>query len=141
MLEKSLAFEVKKEIRIRMVKKIRIKTEKVTMEAELFRTKTATAIWDSLPIQAKVNTWGEEIYFAIPVKMGPEEAKDVVKEGDLGYWPQGSGFCIFFGKTPISTESEIRPASPVNLIGRLLGDPKEWRKVSDGEKISIERTS
>ena len=122
-----------------MGKKIGIKTEKVTMEAELFETKTANAIWDSLPIEAKVNTWGEEIYFAIPVKMGPEKAVDVVKEGDLGYWPDGNGFCIFFGKTPASTKSEIRPASPVNLIGKLLGNPKDWKRVKDGEKITIER--
>jgi len=122
-----------------MAKKIRIKTEKVTMEAELLETKTAKAIWNSLPIEAKVNTWGEEIYFAIPVNMDPEDAVDVVKEGDLGYWPQGNGFCIFFGKTPVSTESEIRPASPVNLIGKLLGNPRDWRKVKDGEKIVIER--
>jgi len=109
------------------------------MEAELLETKTAKAIWNSLPIEAKVNTWGEEIYFAIPVKKGPEDAVDVVKEGDLGYWPQGNGFCIFFGKTPVSAESEIRPASPVNLIGKLLGNPKDWRKVKDGEEIVIER--
>ncbi len=109
------------------------------MEAELLETKTAKAIWDALPIEAKVNTWGEEIYFAIPVEEGPEEAVDVVQEGDLGYWPEGNGFCIFFGKTPVSTESEIRPASPVNIIGRLLGNPKDWKKVKDGEKITIHR--
>jgi len=124
-----------------MVKKIRIKTGKVTMEAELFETKTASAIWNALPIEAKVNTWGEEIYFSIPVKMGPEKAVGVVREGDLGYWPQGNGFCIFFGKTPVSRESEIRPASPVNLIGKLLGNPKDWRKVKDGERIVIERVT
>lgn len=109
------------------------------MEAELLETKTANAIWDSLPIEAKVNTWGEEIYFAIPVNMGSEEAVDVVQEGDLGYWPQGNGFCIFFGKTPASTGSEIKPASPVNIIGRLLGNPKDWKKVKDGEKITLNR--
>jgi len=122
-----------------MARKINIKTEKVAMEAELLKTKTAKAIWDSLPIEAKVNTWGKEIYFTIPVDMGPEEAVDVVQEGDLGYWPEGNGFCIFFGKTPVSTESEIRPASPVNIIGRLLGNPKDWKKVKDGEKITLDR--
>jgi len=121
------------------VKKINIKTEKVTMEAELLETKTAKAIWDALPIEAKVNTWGEEIYFTIPVDMGSEDAVDVVQEGDLGYWPEGNGFCIFFGKTPVSTESEIKPASPVNIIGRLLGNPKDWKKVKDGEKITLDR--
>ena len=121
------------------MKKINIKTEKVTMEAELLETKTAKAIWDALPIEAKVNTWGEEIYFTIPVDMGSEDAVDVVQEGDLGYWPEGNGFCIFFGKTPVSTESEIKPASPVNIIGRLLGNPKDWKKVKDGEKITLDR--
>ncbi len=64
---------------------------------------------------------------------------DVVQKGDLGYWPEGNGFCIFFGKTPVSTESEIKPASAVNIIGRLLGNPEDWKKVKDGEKITINR--
>lgn len=122
-----------------MEKKIRIRTEKVSMHAELFQTKTAEAIWNSLPIEGKVNTWGDEIYFSIPVKMGREKAVDVVQEGDIGYWPDGHAFCIFFGKTPISTDKEIKPASPVNLVGRLLGNPREWKKAKDGDKIIIER--
>ena len=117
-----------------MTRKINIRTEKVSMEAELLETKTAKAIWDSLPIEAKVNTWGEEIYFTIPVDMGPEEAVDVVQEGDLGYWPEGNGFCIFFGKTPVSTKSEIRPASPVNIIGGLLGKSKGLEKSKRSRK-------
>ncbi len=120
-----------------MMKRIKIVTEKVQMEAELNDTQTANIIFDALPIEAEVNTWGEEIYFSIPIKTGPEDAVEVVKEGDLGYWPEGSCFCIFFGKTPISTDEEIRPASAVNIIGKLLGDPKEWKKVKSGEKISL----
>ena len=121
------------------MKKIKIKTEKVEMEAELNETKTAKLIWENLPIESKVNTWGEEIYFPIPVVTSLENGVEIVKEGDIAYWPEGHCFCIFFGKTPISTDKEIRPASPVNLVGKLLSNPKEWKKVKTGEKITIER--
>ena len=121
------------------MRKIKIITSEVQMEAELNQTETAKAIWEKLPIEGRVNTWGEEIYFEIPVNKEKEEAVEVVKEGDIAYWPEGRCFCIFFGKTPISTETQIRPASPVNLVGRLLGNPKEWKKVKDGQKIIIER--
>ncbi|HAW49673.1 TPA: hypothetical protein DCX16_01795 [bacterium] len=121
------------------MKKIKIITEKVRMEAELNETKTASMIFDALPIEAKTNTWGEEIYFPIPVKTGHEDAVSVVKKGDLGYWPDGNCFCIFFGKTPISTDDEIRPASEVNIVGKVLGDPEEWKKVMRGEKILLDK--
>jgi len=121
------------------MKKIKIKTEKVEMEAELNETKTAKLIWENLPIESKVNTWGEEIYFPVPVVTSLENGVEIVKEGDIAYWPEGHCFCIFFGKTPISTDKEIRPASPVNLVGKLLSNPKEWKKVKTGEKITIER--
>lgn len=109
------------------------------MEAELNETDTARKIWDALPIEKRGNTWGDEIYFAIPVKAGEENPKEVVQEGDIAYWPPGSAFCIFFGPTPASRGNEIRPASPVNVVGKLLGDPKEFRKVSNGEKVIIEK--
>lgn len=117
--------------------KIRIFTDKVQMEAELNETKTANFIYKSLPIEAVVNTWGEEIYFKIPVNAKLENGIDVVEEGDLGYWPQGNAFCIFFGKTPSSTDTQIRPASKVTPIGKLLENSKDWKKVKNGEKISI----
>ena len=121
------------------MRKIKIITSEVEMEAELNQTETAKAIWEKLPIEGKVNTWGEEIYFEIPVEKELEDGVEVVKEGDLAYWPDGQCFCIFFGKTPISTEAEIKPASAVTLIGKLLGDPKEWQKVKAGQKIIIEK--
>ena len=121
-----------------MSKKIMIITETVQMEAELNDSKTAALILEALPISAEVNTWGDEIYFAIPVKAGPENAVSVVREGDLAYWPEGKCFCIFFGKTPASTDTEIIPASPVNLVGRFNGDPKLWKKVSAGDMIRLE---
>ena len=107
--------------------------------AELNATKTADAIWEALPLRGNVNTWGEEIYFAIPVKIEPENGQELVSHGDLGYWTRGSAFCIFFGPTPISGEGEIRAASPVNIFGRLIDDPKVFKEVKEGEKIVVER--
>ena len=121
-----------------MPKKVMIITEAVQMEAELNDSKTAALIWEALPISAEVSTWGDEIYFAIPVKAGPENAVSVVQKGDLAYWPEGSCFCIFFGKTPASIETEIKPASPVNLVGRFSGDPELWKKVAAGNTIRLE---
>ncbi|MBU4128854.1 hypothetical protein L6386_07215 [bacterium] len=122
-----------------MAKRIRIKAGRIEMSAELNESKTASLIWDALPLKAKVNTWGEEIYFSIPVKAELDDPKEVVEKGDLGYWPQGPAFCIFFGPTPISKGEEIRPASGVNLVGRLLGDSQGFKKVSPGERIILEK--
>ena len=82
------------------VKKMRITTEDLKVDASLNNSETAQNIWDALPIESRVNTWGDEIYFSIPVDVGLENAKAVVSEGDLGYWPPGNAFCIFFGLTP-----------------------------------------
>ena len=119
------------------VKKITITTEDLKVDASLNDSKTAQKIWDALPIEGRVNTWGDEIYFSIPVNVGLENAKVLVSEGDLGYWPPGNAFCIFFGPTPASQGDEIRPASPVNIFGKITGDPKVFKKVSSGEKIII----
>lgn len=122
-----------------MVKRIRIKAGRVEMSAELNESQTASLIWDALPLEAEVNTWGEEIYFSLPVKAEPDNPKEIVEKGDLGYWPPESALCIFFGPTPISKGREIRPASGVNLVGRLLSDPQELKKVSSGERIILEK--
>ncbi len=84
-------------------------------------------------------TWGDEIYFGIPVECGPENPRETVELGDLAYWLQGRCFCIFFGPTPMSRGNEIRPASEVEVFGRLDGDPKEFKKVASGAKVSIEK--
>lgn len=120
-------------------RKIRITAGSVQAEARLDGSKTAQAIWDALPLTAKAETWGDEIYFAIPVHLKEESPKEVVDLGDLGYWPPGNAFCIFFGPTPASRGQEIRPASPVNVVGRIVGDPKLFKKVRTGTAISIER--
>jgi len=122
------------------VKKITITTEDLKVDASLNDSKTAQKIWGTLPIEGRVNIWGDEIYFSIPVDVGLENAKEVVSEGDLGYWPPGSAFCIFFGTTPVSRGNEIRAASPVNIFGKIIGDSKVFKKASSGAKIIIEKS-
>lgn len=102
--------------------------------------RTAWAIWEALPIEARANTWGDEIYFSIPVDVGAENPKEIVEMGDLGYWPPGNAFCIFFGPTPASRGNEIRPASPINVVGRVQGDPKVFKRVRGGERVTLEKT-
>jgi uncharacterized protein len=119
--------------------RIIIKTDKVKMEAELNESKTAAAILHALPLATEISTWGDEIYFEIPVKVSLENGTDEVQVGDLGYWPQGHCFCIFFGLTPISSEGNIKPASAVTIVGKLLGMPEKWKAVAAGEWITIEK--
>ena len=100
------------------------------MPAELGDSPTAQAIRAILPHAAHARRWGQEIYFPIPVNQELDAtAVEVVEDGVLGYWPSGSAFCIFFGPTPISKGNEIRPASAVNLVGRVLGDTEVLKTV------------
>ena len=123
-----------------MEKKIKIRAGNVEAEAVLNDSLTAKNIWEALPIEAKANTWGDEIYFAIPVKAPLEKtAQELVEMGDLGYWPSGNAFCIFFGPTPMSRGQEIRPASAVNVIGRVSGESKVFKKVPSGAKVRLEQ--
>ena len=119
---------------------IRITAGQVSVEARLGESRTATAIWDRLPIEAKGETWGDEIYFDIGVRAAPESPREVVECGDLAYWPPGQAFCIFFGPTPMSRGDEIRPASAVNVVGRIAGDPAVFKRVRAGTRVRIERT-
>jgi len=112
------------------------------MEADLNDSPTARLVWEALPIEGRANRWGEEIYFSILVKTGSEAgAQQDVEVGDLGYWPPGSAFCIFFGPTPVSSGSRPRAASPVNLLGKLTGDATRFRQVKDGDKVILERAA
>jgi len=118
---------------------IRITAGAVSAKAQLDASKTASAIWDALPIEAKAETWGDEIYFGIGVTIAPESPRATVDMGDLGYWPPGKAFCIFFGPTPASQGNEIRPASPVNVLGRVDGDATVFKKIRAGAPVRIER--
>lgn len=120
-----------------MGQKIKIAAGDVSAEATLNESKTAQAIADNLPIEATAQTWGDEIYFSIGITIEPEDPQATVDLGDLGYWPPGTAFCIFFGPTPMSSGDEIRPASPVNVLGKIDGDPKVFKSVRAGAKVTI----
>jgi len=122
------------------MRRIQITAGPVRATAVLDETETADAIWEALPIEGRANTWGEEIYFGIPVQ-APEEpgASDVVAEGDLAYWPPGSAMCVFFGPTPASRGDEVRAASAVNVFGKLEMDPKAFREVDYGATVRVEK--
>jgi len=122
-----------------LANKIRITAGQVSATATLLENGTARAIWDALPIEAAGSTWGDEIYFSIPVRRAEEDARETVEVGDLGYWPPGTAFCIFFGPTPASRGDEVRPASPVNLVGRVDGDPLVFKRVASGSRLRLER--
>jgi len=119
---------------------IRIIAGNLEAQAQLNDGPTAKLLWEVLPIEGRANRWGDEIYFSIPLRTGSEpSAKEDVEVGDLGYWPPGHAFCIFFGPTPVSDGSKPRAASPVNLLGRVSGEASRFRGVKDGEKIVLER--
>jgi len=109
------------------------------VEGWLSETDTASKVWESLPITATINLWGDEIYFSIPVEVGLENARETVSLGDIAYWPQGKAMCIFLGKTPVSKGDEIRPISPVNVIGGIEGVEELLGKVEQGETITVRR--
>jgi len=119
--------------------RIRITVGEVSLEAELNDTPTARKIAEILPFEGPFNTWGDEIYFEIPVQAELEQgAKEKVSIGELGYWPTGGAFCIFFGPTPMSQGDKIIPASAVNIIGRVLDDATMLKQVMNEEKIRLE---
>jgi hypothetical protein len=120
-------------------RRIRITAGSVAADALLDESETARLVWDALPLTVAGETWGDEIYFSIPVKAKPERPLETVELGDLGYWPPGTAFCIFFGPTPMSRGQEIRPASPVNVFGKIVGDPTVFKKVRTGTKVRVER--
>src|SRR5512145_2686932 len=114
---------------------IRITAGPVTVEAELDDSQTAAAIAAALPIEATAQTWGDEIYFDCAQALPGESPREVVELGDLGYGPPGQALCIFFGPTPMSRGSEIRPASPVNVVGRVVGDARAFSRVRAGARV------
>jgi len=122
--------------------KIVIQAGGVSMPAELNDSPTARQIWEALPIEGRANLWGDEIYFSIPVDADQEaDARTDVDVGELGYWPVGSAFCIFFGPTPASSGNRPRAASPVNILGNVVGDATQFRRVKNGEKVVLTRAA
>ena len=119
---------------------IRIRAGSIDLQAELNNTKTARALYEILPLEGRANTWGEEIYFPIPLYLEIEDGKEIVEMGDLGYWPDRNSLCIFFGPTPASRKNEIRAASAVTVLGKIVGNPKLLKQVASGAKVIVEKT-
>ena len=122
--------------------KIRLRFENTETEIELKETPCARKIYEAAPFESIVHLWGEEIYFETPVESALDEtAKEIVEKGEAGYWPEGKALCLFFGPTPISSPQEIRPASAVNLIGKIVSSLEELKRVKEGSKVLVEKTS
>lgn len=116
------------------MKKIVVTCRDFEVEAELLelkRPKTCEAIWQALPFEAEAEIWKEEVYFEIPVKIPPENPTPKTKAGDVSYWPEGPGFCIFFGKS--------QPISPVNTFARIRSGIEKFRKVKSGDRIEVRK--
>ncbi len=120
--------------------KIVFRTSDVVIDGELNDSDTANKIYGKLPITAEAKTWGHEIYFEIPVKCPPENATLDVGVGDIAYWPEGACLCIFFGRTPASTDDRPKPASEVNIVGKISCDLSILKRVRSSEKIKIEKS-
>ena len=117
---------------------IQITAGTTQIRAELYDTPTAQEILNSLPIKSHVNRWGGEIYFTIPISVPIEyDSRDVLEPGELGYWPTGNAFCIFFGSTPASKGEECRAASNVNVFGKVVSDISLLWDVEDGTEVMV----
>ncbi len=120
---------------------IKITSGDVSLTATLNDSPTSRAILGALPIIGRVQTWGDEIYFPIPVSAATDPtAADVVEKGTVAYWPPGNALCLFWGPTPASRGDEIRPASAVNVCGVINGDANELARAANGAEIRIERS-
>ena len=123
-----------------MTKRIKITTGVLTFAGELNDSSTAAAIWSALPLEGSASRWGKEFYFSIPVSASPEEgAREKMEVGELAYWPPGNAFCIFFGPTPVSHDTEPRAASPCNPVGMILAGREGLSKVPQGATFRIEQ--
>lgn len=111
------------------------------LTAELNDSATAQEIYNALPIETRGNTWGDEIYFEIPVSMELEDGVNIVEVGSLAYWPTGKAFCIFYGPTPMSTDERPVPASAVTLIGKIRDDVAVLQGSESGIPVRIEKTA
>lgn len=118
---------------------IRIKTSQVEIIAEIYDTATARALLDILPCQSNANSWGEEIYFSVPLKVELEaNATQVVDPGTVCFWVDGNAVALPYGPTPVSEGDECRLVSEVNILGTIVGDPRQLGHIHEGDNITME---
>jgi uncharacterized protein len=118
--------------------RIRFDFGTLALDAELLDTSTAGLIAAALPMTASALTWGQEVYFEIPVAAAREtNARAVVTPGEIAYWPEGRCIAIGFGRTPISRADETRLASPCNIFARALSDVKALSRVQAGASVAV----
>ena len=118
--------------------RIRIAWPKGALAATLDDTPTARALVAALPHNARAQTWGEEVYFEIPVEAALERnAKQVVPPGSVCFWVEGSSVALPWGRTPISEGKEPKLVSPCNVLGRIDGEPRDFASVRSGDAITL----
>jgi hypothetical protein len=122
-----------------MSKEFKIVVGGIEAEATLNDSKTARMVYEAMPIIGEANLWGDEIYFDVSLEAEEENGKETVALGDIGLWLAGPALCIFLGKTPISRGNEIRPASTVNIVGKIKNVSALYQKVKAGGKITFRR--
>ena len=120
-------------------RKIKITVGPCEVTAELDRSATSDLVWSALPIESAADIWGDEIYFRTDIRAEEDASQFIVDLGDIGYWPPGQALCLFFGPTPASQGDEIRPASPVNVVGKIEGDSTVLKRVSAGNRVMVEK--
>jgi len=118
---------------------INIVTERFTIKVKLNETNTAKKLLKILPAYSRVNKWGDEIYFSIPMKAEIEKGVEVVEVGTVAFWPPGNALCIFFGRTPASISDKPQAVSPVTVIGSVIGEEsiKNLKEIKDGEEVKV----
>ena len=118
-------------------RRIAIAADGINIIAKLNQSVTADTLWNALPITGAAQIWGDELYFSTPVDAPDENGQETVDKGAVAYWPPGQALCLFWGPTPMSRGDEIRPASAVNVIGHIEGEPEKLSEIPDGSEITV----
>jgi uncharacterized protein len=120
--------------------RLRISAGNCRFEIEISSSETAQALAAAVPFESRAQTWGEEVYFATPVRAKLEAgARQVVEPGTVCFWTQGDALALPYGRTPISTDERPKLANPCNVLGKVVGDPKALSEIKSGDVVKVER--